>query len=139
MFITLLLIVVLLPDTINIGRTMFAGHAASAEAIKQVENQGQMTSAIASIVVDYLEDRGFEECGYASNQVRNCYEIYGTSDQRGLNSENPSVTAMVVTKYRPFILHLVPNMRWGDRIAFEDGIVSMNSVRVGSAASFIRE
>lgn len=96
LFVFLILLSILLPDIIGIGRSLFHTHQAASHAIQRAAAQGQMTQEIANDTYVYLYERGIGEVG-----------VYGTSELRGINSLNPNIHVRVETKFKPRILSIL--------------------------------
>lgn len=134
-----LLLFILLPDLITIGRVAFHGHNASSYAVERAADQGQMNATLASEVTSYLQERDLGDCDMVSDSARSCYELYGTADMRGMNSPNPDVEVQVIVKHRPMILQVIPNLRLSDSLAIEDGVIQMSFTKLASATPYVRE
>lgn len=139
MVVLLIIISILLPDFINIGRYALYGSNAASYAITRVAEQGKMDEALANDVIKELNDRGIVDCYDATNKDIVCFELYGTSEQKGYNSPDPKVETHINIKYRPRILAVLPNIRLSESLAMEDGIVTMGFHKVDMATPYIRE
>lgn len=137
--VTLIIFVILLPDVIVTGKQIFHAHSASSYAIQRVAEQGRMTDELAQDVFDYMEARGIKECTKAESKDRTCFMLYGTAEQKGINSDDPTVEVMVSVIHKPILLSIYPNMR-KDGISIskiEDG-VHIQSRKVDTATPYIR-
>lgn len=139
MVVLMLVILILLPDFINIGRYALYGSNAASYAIARVAEQGKMDQAIANDVIEELNNRGIVDCYDATNKDIVCFELYGTSEQKGYNSPDSKVETRINIKYRPRILAVLPNIRLGNAISVEDGIITMGFHKVDMATPYIRE
>ena len=135
----LILIVILLPDIVVMGRTMFHAHGASSYAIQRVAEQGHMNESIANEVFSYMEDRGIKDCTQVSQSERTCFQLFGTNEMRGINSEDPRVEVRVDVYHRPILLALYPNIRREEiSLAGHAGVVNMSSKRMDVSMVYIR-
>lgn len=123
----IILLSILLPDIVNIGRTMMDTHGASSYAIQRTAEQGHMNNEIANDVVEYLEDRDYQN-----------FEVHGTGTLTGMRDDDPIVTVKVVNSYAPRILSVIPDMRVSSTIEMEDGIIKITSVRQDMSNVFVR-
>lgn len=134
-----ILLFILLPDLITIGRIAFHGHNASSYAVERAADQGQMNNELASQVSSYLQARDLGDCATVSDDARSCYELYGTAEMKGMNSPNPDVEVQVIVKHRPMILQVLPNIRLSHSLAIEDGVIQMSFTKLAYATPYLRE
>ncbi|WP_035711161.1 hypothetical protein [Salibacterium aidingense] len=135
----MVLLFILMPDLISIGKAAFTGHNASSYTVQRVADQGEMTEDLAADAMNYMEDRGMEDCGSSGNDAQTCYELYGTGERKGINSEDPNVEVLVVIKHQPRILQVLPDLRAGNSLAVEDGVIQMAFHKLDAANPYIRE
>jgi len=120
----LILILILLPDLSKMSTVRSGTQEAAAFAIKRVAEQGQMTDEIASEVENILRSKGITN-----------YEIYGTGDLKGFKEK---VEVKIVSKMKPIILRILPNIRLSNSIAIEDGVVHFTATKVDVSDVYIR-
>lgn len=123
----LVLVSMLLPDLIMIGRTMFHTHSASAYAIQRVAEQGQMTDEITSDVVDYLADRKVPK-----------FEVYGTGEMTGINEDDPTVKVQIISRIKPKILAVLPSFRVNNNLSLADGEVVISFEKIDTSSVYVR-
>ncbi len=134
----MILLFILLPDLIMIGRVAFYGHSASSYAVERAADQGQMNDALASDVISYLNARDIPDCD-SSGSGRSCYELYGSTEMKGMNSPDPDVEVKVVMKHKPAILQVLPSLRLNDSLAMEEGVINMSFTKMASATPYVRD
>ncbi|WP_374724084.1 hypothetical protein [Calidifontibacillus erzurumensis] len=106
---------------------MFYTHSASAYAIQRVAEQGRMTDEIAEDVVEYLKDRKIID-----------FEIYGTGEIRGINSDDPKVEVLIISNVQPRILSLFPSFRVNNNLSLEDGKVKIAYKKIDTSSVYVR-
>lgn len=114
LYVSILIIIILLPDLFSMGRGIFYTHQVASYGIQRAAENGRMTPAIANSMAEQLEQRSISE-----------FRIYGS---RGdvINNLGDSVDVHVTTYVEPRILSIMPNMRLSSTAGLEDGVLRIS-------------
>ena len=125
--ITMIILLVLLPDLFIIGRGIFYANQVATYGVQRAAANGAMTAEIADSMASQLYHRGIVN-----------FEIFG-SRADVINDIGDPVHVAVVVTLRPRILMLMPDMRVSDHAALTAGSLRLTAERVDVSSVFIRE
>lgn len=120
----MLVILVLLFDIVNIGRAAMYTSQAASYGIKRASEQGQMTEQIAAEIKEYLNGRNIND-----------FELYATGDLKGFKEK---VEVKIVTRVKPIILQILPDMRLSNTVALEEGVVNLTYDKIDASSVWIK-